>query len=129
MKTIVTLALLLLTAPAWASEVKIGWDPNPVGEGVTTYTVYASIVSSNDPAFAGVFDVVVDTGNVTEFTVVDLPRIRGKYFFVLTASNAAGLRSDFSNEIFQDFTAEWDAWMLTQNPTTPVGAGIRGSVF
>ena len=113
------LALLLLTAPAQASEVTIGWDPNPVGEGVTGYTAHVSTISQ------GPIEIEVDAGNVTE-VVVTVPRLRGTYFFRVTAYNAAGLRSDYSDEVSKDFTAEWDAVVP---PTRAGGVGVLGSVF
>lgn len=93
-----TLFLLLIcfaAAEAFAQQVIVTWDKNPVAEQVNAYIVCYGIISRNDPAFTS-YDVEVDVGDVSSYTV-DVNPVN-TYYFALKAKNIYGLTSDYSLE-------------------------------
>jgi hypothetical protein len=70
--------------------VSIAWDPNPEPE-VVGYKVYAGRASRT-------YDYVIDAGPETAMRVAPLES-GVRFFFAVTAYNAAGLESPFSEEI------------------------------
>lgn len=73
-----------------AGEVTLAWDPNQEAD-LAGYRLYYGPES-------GQYDQVVDVGNVTTFTVTNLP-VGVPRYFVVTAYNTSDLESDFSNEV------------------------------
>jgi hypothetical protein len=72
-----------------AASIRLAWDPSPEPL-VTGYRLYYGITS-------GVYAVVVDAGNRTDFTVTGLTA-GVTYYFSATAYTGAGDESTFSNE-------------------------------
>lgn len=85
--TALLLAAALLAGSAQA-EVTLAWDANPPAEKVTGYVVHHGPQSR-------AYTQSVDVGNVTQ-TTVDVP---AGTFLAVTAYNAAGLSSDYSDEV------------------------------
>ncbi len=83
--------LLLLTAvPASAASMKLAWDP-VVGVPIAGYKVHYGSAS-------GEYTTTVNVGNVTTYTVTNL--VNGApYHFAVTAYNAAGQESGYSNDV------------------------------
>lgn len=80
------LLLALFPAHGAASALTLAWDPN--GEpDLAGYKVYYGTQS-------GIYDFVVDVGNVTHFTVNDLERDT-RYYFAVTAYDSSWNESDF----------------------------------
>lgn len=96
--------LLLVTAPLLAStvltnrQVTVVWDPNPEGESITNYTVYAASASN------GVFSAVAQVnGATTNATLTGLAA--GERWYYLTAKNFWGLESEPSVKVNTPATA------------------------
>ena len=90
--------MLLAAAPLMGSTVltnrtvTLTWDPNPEGESITNYTVYAS------PTSNGVYSAVTQVnGSTTNATLTGLPAAERWYY--LTARNFWGLESDPSEKV------------------------------
>lgn len=83
---------LLLPLGSSAGEVSLAWDPPAVATDVAGYRVYRGTAS-------GSYSASEDAGNQLAFTVRNLPGIL-TYYFAVTAYNAAGYESVFSNEVF-----------------------------
>ncbi len=73
-----------------AASVTLAWDPNQEPD-VAGYRLYYGTP-------AGTFDTVVNTGNVTNHTVVDL-HPGATYSFYVTCYNTSGLESEPSNVV------------------------------
>ena len=92
---VLTLPLLVLilifvsTTDVSAASIKLAWDPSPEPL-VTGYRLYYGRSS-------GVYAVVVDAGNRTDYTVTGLDAGL-TYYFTATAYTGAGDESTFSNE-------------------------------
>jgi hypothetical protein len=87
------MVLLIVTSTCFAapSEVTLAWDPPEVSTDVVGYKVYVGNKT-------GVYSTTTyDAGNILTYTFKNLPD--GKYFFVVTAYNASGLQSPYSNEV------------------------------
>ncbi len=80
------LLALLLAGPG---EVRLAWDANTEAD-LAGYRVYHGFTP-------GAYSAPEDAGNVTTWTVTGL--VPGKYFFAVTAYNAAGVESGYSNEV------------------------------
>jgi hypothetical protein len=100
---IILLSIVLifnLLIPCHAMDVTFEWNANTEPD-LDGYKVYYKTDSPGEPyngigAFEG--DSPIDVGDVTEFTLHDLPD--GKVcFFVVTAYDRDKLESDFSNEV------------------------------
>lgn len=111
-------ALLWLTSAAWAQAPRIAWDPNPPEENVTGYLVYWGAASRYSDGWTA-YENELDVGNVTESPPITVPDDRFTWFAV-KAYNAAGLRSDYSAEVYVSPLASpppvdcevgaWSAW-------------------
>lgn len=89
MKYFVALFLSLACA-SFAGSVSLAWDASP-SPGVIGYNVYYGTES-------GRYDFVVEgIGTDLGVTIPEL-RLGGIYFFVVTAFDAFGIESDYSNE-------------------------------
>ena len=96
---------LVMAAGAALGEVNLtlAWDPNPEPD-ISHYTLYYGNGSASYSAFTNVTGTNVTVGGLRE----DLG-----WFFAVTASNTAGLESDFSNEV---------SWNVT--PPAPVALTV-----
>jgi hypothetical protein len=84
------LALLVLFArPVHAGTVTVAWDPNP--NPVAGYILYYGTAS-------GTYTTSVDCSTATVWSVAGLTDGQ-QYYFALTAYDASGLQSSFSNEV------------------------------
>ena len=92
-----TIALASASVAASAPSVVVGWDANPSNENVTGYTLHWGTVSRDAPGFTG-FDHQADVGNVTEWSL-ELPDGTTRCYFSVSAYNADGLVSDYSEEL------------------------------
>jgi fibronectin type 3 domain-containing protein len=79
---------LLVCGSAGAAQVTLAWDPNKEPD-VAGYRIY---YGTNG------FGTVVNAGNVTNLTIVDLVP-GGKYSFYATCYNTSGLESEPSNVV------------------------------
>ena len=91
------LALLLLSANAFAGSVTLSWTPPTENEDATPYTDPAGYNIYYGTA-TGVYSDVINVPDplVTTYVVDNL--VDGAYFFVSTAYNLAGTESQYSNE-------------------------------
>ena len=82
---------VMLHSPVQAAQsVTLAWDPSP-DPTVVGYNIYAGVVS-------GTYTNKLDVGNATNGIISGL--VDGAtYFFAVTAYDASGLESDFSNEL------------------------------
>jgi hypothetical protein len=81
----------LSPANSLAGQASLAWDPPDISTDVTGYMLYYGTVS-------GAYSQSIDVGNTTDYTVGNL--IDGKtYYFAVTAYNAAGYQSVYSNEV------------------------------
>ncbi len=85
----VLLSLITIPAAALPATVTLAWDANK-DQGLAGYKIYYGSASRN-------YSTVIDVGNVTTYTVANLGS--GMYFFAVTAYNASGAESAFSNEV------------------------------
>lgn len=85
----IVIALLLLSVPGIAGDVSLAWDPSP-SQGIVGYKVYFGNAS-------GIYDGFKTTPNQTTYTVTDLAA--GTYYFAVSALDAAGNESGYSNEV------------------------------
>jgi len=84
------LVLCFSTAPAFAADVTLAWNPNSE-EDLAGYRIYYGTAS-------GDYDHALELGNQTEYTVADL--VEGLlYYFSATAYDLSGNESDYSNEV------------------------------
>jgi hypothetical protein len=85
------LSLVLLSSPIQAApSVTLAWDSSP-DPTVVGYNIYSGVAS-------GTYTNRVDVGNATTGNISNL--VEGTtYFFAVTAYDASGLESDFSNEL------------------------------
>ena len=86
---LVSLLVFISTTEASAASIKLAWDPSPEPL-VTGYRLYYGRSS-------GVYTVVVDAGNRTDYTVTGLDAGL-TYYFTATAYTGTGDESTFSNE-------------------------------
>lgn len=96
MKKILFVLLLALLLPMMAASVTVAWDPNPVEEQVTSYTVHwgseTRTYTQSMQVLSGT-QLTFDSGTFAPGTVT---------YIAVTANNAYGLTSDFSNEVILD---------------------------
>ena len=106
-RRLVVFALLLTSACTGGSAPEttaavpdvaiLSWDA-PAASLIVGYKIYYGTASKNYFQIAG---QGIDVGNVTTRTITGL--VRGtRYYFVVTAYDAAPLESNFSNEVFKD---------------------------
>ena len=84
------IAFLLLASSAWAESVPLAWDAS-VSPNIAGYKVYTGTTSRT-------YGTLITIGNVTTYTVPGLPS-GFTYYFAVTAFDASGNESDFSNEV------------------------------
>ena len=82
--------VLLSITTIYAASVTLAWDPN-IEPDVAGYRLYYG-TSSN------MFGIVVNCGNVTNYTVADLQNGL-TYSFYVTCYNTSGLESEPSNVV------------------------------
>ena len=97
---LVSLFLLALACTATAGEVPLAWDASPTA-GVVGYRIHVGSAE-------GVYDNIIDVGNVLSYTATGL-RTGNVYFFVATAYDDEGTvigsfdsddnESPYSNEV------------------------------
>lgn len=113
------LAASTLTAADATRTVTLAWDPNPETD-IGGYVVYAGNASrsyiTNYPISAQA-SATNYNGKPSHFQTVPLPITNDprKWFFALTATNLAGLESDYSDEVWHEFD--------------PLAPGKPGGVF
>jgi|WetSurSiteA1Bulk_404760.scaffolds.fasta_scaffold53714_3 hypothetical protein len=98
-KFILCLAMLMtLTAATCvqAADVKLAWD-HSITPTVTGYKVYMGSAT-------GVYGTPITIGYVTTYTVPNVAP--GKYFFAVTAFDAQGNESGYSNEVSTTINAK-----------------------
>jgi predicted phage tail protein len=87
----ILLFLFFTSFQLMATDVLLAWDPSVTPE-VTGYKVYIGNSS-------GTYSTPITIGSQTTYTVTGLTS--GTYYFAVTAVDADGAESDFSNEVFQ----------------------------
>jgi len=100
-------------------SVAFAWDSSPSSE-VTGYRVYYGAASGN-------YSNSVVVGNVTTNTVPGLAS-GVTYFFAVTAYNASGLESDFSNEISYTVPGGLPTLQIRVTPTRQVVLTVTGLI-
>lgn len=117
------IALLVITAmattslratPAAAAQASIAWSAPTDSTGVTGYKVHMGNSS-------GSYSEHVDVGNTTSYSAGSLSD-GSTYYFAVTAYNAAGQQSAYSNEISRTFAA------LPTTYTITATAGAGGTI-
>jgi hypothetical protein len=96
-KFLMAVPLLLLCCGgmrAMAADISLAWDAS-VSAGVTGYKVYVGSSS-------GTYGTPTAIGNNTAYTVTGLAS--GTYYFAVTAYDAGGNESGFSNEVSKTIT-------------------------
>lgn len=96
----ITLAILLLTAKALASDINLVWSPSPT-VGVTNYTLFAHTNALTKTNLA-IATVKVSVGTSTNVLVQDLAA--GQWYFAATATKG-GVQSDPSNIVITEVPA------------------------
>ena len=89
-RLLLAFSVFIQVLTARAASVTLAWNPSPSG-GVRGYRVYIGTRS-------GFYTSVMDVGNGTAVTVSSLTA-GGVYYFAITAYDAGGLESAFSNEL------------------------------
>jgi hypothetical protein len=87
---ILAFTLLSLVKQGLASDVTLAWDPS-TSESAVGYKLYMGSQSR-------VYETSIVVGNQTQYTVKDMTA--GIHYFAVTAMNAQGNESSFSNEVF-----------------------------
>lgn len=93
---IVMLLLWGLVSAAWGKTVNLAWDPSP--SAVSGYKVYYKVGSDDFSAQGGVGTVSIDVGPVLSYVLTDLDS-SVDHFFAVTAYDASGQESGFSNSV------------------------------
>ncbi|MBW6509641.1 MAG: hypothetical protein K0A94_08885 [Desulfuromonadales bacterium] len=98
--SVALVAVMVLTmgigSVAWAKSVTLAWDPSP--SAVSGYKVYYRVGSDNLSRTGEVGTIVVDVGNVLTYSLSALDEAED-YYFAVTAYDASGQESDFSNHV------------------------------
>ena len=85
------LCFFLSPTNSLAGQANLAWDPPDISTDVTGYMMHYGTAS-------GAYSQAVDVGNTTSYTVSNL--IDGQtYYFAVTAYNAVGYESVYSNEV------------------------------
>ena len=109
----------LSATPPGSNSVTLAWDGSSSTE-VTGYRVYYGAVSGN-------YSNSVVVGNGTTNTVPGLAS-GATYFFAVTAYNASGLESDFSNEISYTVPRKLPTMQIRVTPTRQVVLTVSGPI-
>jgi len=88
-KIIQILCLLVFSLPAIAADIRLAWDPS-LSPGISGYRVYVGQSSRS-------YGTPITIGNQTTYTVTNLAN--GTWFIAVTAFDASGNESGFSNEV------------------------------
>ncbi len=101
---LLVLLTVLSAVPAFAKKVTLSWDASP--SEVTGYKVYYD--TQSDTAFEGIDaiegDSPIDVGNVLTYTVTGLYDDED-YYFAVTAYDASGNESTYSNIVASSSTS------------------------
>ena len=92
------LTILLSSQKALAEPISVVWNENPEFEQVAGYNLYYGTES-------GIYTTMVDVGNITSDELSQLI-IGETYYFAVTAYTAAGLESEYSQELAYTVTAQ-----------------------
>ncbi len=85
------LCFFLFPTNSLAGQANLAWDPPDISTDVTGYMIHYGTAS-------GTYSQAIDVGNTTSYTVSNL--IDGQtYYFAVTAYNAVGYESVYSNEV------------------------------
>jgi hypothetical protein len=86
-----TLCCFLSPTNSFAGQAALAWDPPDISADVAGYMIHYGTAPT-------VYSQAVDVGNTTSYTVSNL--VDGqKYYFSVTAYDAAGYQSEYSNEV------------------------------
>lgn len=86
-----TLCFFLSPTNSLAAQANLAWDPPDISTDVTGYMIHYGRTS-------GAYSQAIDVGNTTSYPVSNL--IDGQtYYFTVTAYNAVGYESVYSNEV------------------------------
>ncbi len=110
-KVLSTLVVFLLVI-VQAATFNIGWDNNPVSDGVTGYKLY-SMTGTNRTLLSSVS---------TNITTITQPI--GVYQFTVTATNLIGLESDLSLPLYVVVLAT-NVVAITNKPGSPLNIQIK----
>lgn len=92
-QSLYTISILLflfgVLPEAMAADVSLAWDPS-VSSNITGYKIYIGSSSGN-------YSTTVTIGNQTTYTLTGLSA--GTYYFAVTAYDANGNESGYSNEV------------------------------
>lgn len=89
LKMVFMIVCMLIAQSVMAANVKLKWDAS-VSPNITGYKVYVGTATRT-------YNQPIVIGNVTTYTVKDLAD--GTYYFSVTAFDAQGNESAFSNEV------------------------------
>jgi hypothetical protein len=113
---ILVVIMVQISQYAYATGIRISWQPS---EGdVAGYKVYYGTASRD-------YDNVIDVGNVDTVDIGDLAS--AGYFFALTAYNASGEESDYSEEIQASIGANGQGQVLPGGGSADPSADSAGS--
>ena len=87
-KILFAIAIVFFSVAGSAKTISLAWDASP-SAGVTGYVVYAGKTPS-------IYDLAVNAGNVLAYSY-DVPD--EYHYWAVTAYNATGLESGYSNEV------------------------------
>lgn len=122
-KTMALIALLFLTAMATlplkattaaAAQASIAWSAPADSSAITGYKVHIGDSSGN-------YSQHIDVGNTTSYSTSSLSD-GSTYYFAVSAYNAGGAESAYSNEISRTFPALPTTYVITAT------AGVGGSI-
>ncbi len=102
----------LIASSALAAQATLAWDPNTESD-LAGYKIHYGTASGN-------YTVHTDVHNVTSYTVIGLTTGQ-TYYFAVSAYDASGNESSYSNEVSYSVPAANGA---PSTPATPSGASI-----
>ena len=116
MKSLVLLvALLVISATCYAKQVTLSWDASP-SAGVTGYTIHYS-TDNTQP-----FPESINVGDVLTYIIDDLSDELG-YYFGVSAYNAAGMESAYSNIVLSP------GFVIPESPASLNGTTLINNVI
>ncbi len=124
LQIVVSVTLLLLTANlAMAKTVTLSWDASPSQiAGYKLYYKAGSSVAPLDGVGAAEGGSPIDVGNVLTYTLTGLPDSE-EHFFTLTAYDAAGYESSYSNIVTSPVVVAGGGGGTNNPPVlTPIGS-------
>lgn len=96
-------ALLLPVLALGAADVTVQWDPNSEVD-LAGYKLHYKVIQGTSGGGGPPYSDTVDVGNVTEYTLLNLPDDNVVVYITATAYNTSGLESGYSNEVFAVFS-------------------------